>query len=68
MKIKNRGVPPNLVDTHRLPQTAVRRNYKMKQQGKKDTVEKDREKIGKCAEKTQAAEKPTGAKKLACCP
>ncbi|MDH4230972.1 MAG: isoamylase early set domain-containing protein [Nitrospirota bacterium] len=36
----------------------------MKQQGKKDTVEKGAEKKGKSAEKTQAVERPLGAKKL----
>jgi len=36
----------------------------MKQQGKKDTVEKGVEKKGKFAEKTQAVERPSGAKKL----
>jgi hypothetical protein len=36
----------------------------MKQQGKKDTVEKGVEKKGKFAEKTQAVERPLGTNKL----
>jgi hypothetical protein len=40
------------------------RDHKMKQQGKKDTVEKGVEKKGKFAEKTLAVERPLGAKKL----